>query len=148
MKQKTYNKSGMKQIIDSGWKEFDMQTNLITTGNVYSNTQTSSFIRPFNETECNGLSYCKGDLMNFDMKEFQRFGIPENIREILRNPEREDSVILYMFFVIDKGRVKPFCWVVTDRNYKLIDTCLVVGYGQSYMKRFSAKIEILSYITA
>lgn len=148
MKQRTYNKSGMKQIIDSGWKEFDMQTNCITTGNAYCNTQTSSLIRPFNETECNGHSFSKGHLMNFDLKQFQKFGIPENIREILRNPERGDSVILYMFFVRDKGRVKPFCWVVTDRNYKLIDTCLVVGYGQSYMKRLSAKTEILSYITA
>lgn len=148
MKQSTYSKSGMKQIIDSGWKEFDMQTNCITTGNAYCNTQTSGFIRPFNETECNGLSFSKGHLMNFDMKQFQKFGIPENISEILRNSEREDSVILYMFFVRDKGRVKPFCWVVTDRNYKLIDTCLVVGYGQSYMKRLSAKTEILSYITA
>lgn len=148
MKQKTYNKSGMKQIIDSGWKEFDMQTNCITTGNAYCNTQLSSFIRPFNETECNGFSFARGHLLNFDLKQFQGFQIPENILKILRNPERMGSVILYMFFVADKGKIKPFCWVVTDRNYKLIDTCLVVGYGQSYMKRLSAKTEILSYITA
>lgn len=138
----------MKQIIDSGWKEFDMQTNCITTGNAYCNTQISSFIRPFNEMECNGYSFNKGHLMNFDLQQFQKFGIPENIRKILRNPEREDSVILYMFFVINKGRVNPFCWVVTDRNYKLIDTRLVVGYGQNFMKRVSAEREILSYITA
>lgn len=39
-----WNKSGMKMIIESGFKEFDKQTNLITSGNCISNTQYSNHI--------------------------------------------------------------------------------------------------------
>ena len=148
MKKAIWNKTGMKQIINSGWKLFDNQTNCITTGNAYCNTQYSSFIRPYKETECNMQTFQIGHLMRYDMRPFSRFSIPETIREILCDESREESVILYMFFINKDDRVQPFCWVVTDRNYKLIDYRIVCRYGQQFMKRVLATNEILIYITA
>lgn len=146
MKKAIYNKRG-NQVVDTGWKEFDRQTNCIATGNVYANTQVSSFIRPWSETACNGHSFLEGHLMKYDMKQFDGYRIPTDIREILTDHNRQDSVILYMFFVINKeGHVEPFSWIVTDRNYKLIARHVTCGYRQSYTKRLLASKEIISYI--
>ena len=138
----------MKQIINSGWKEFDKQTNCISTGNVYANTQYSSFIRPWKETECNGFTNPEGHLMNFDMKPFRNFRIPKCIMEILKNKERAESYILYMFFIVNKEKhVEPFGWVVTDYHHKHVTSCVTRNYGQCYLKRYNALKEAINYIT-
>ena len=137
----------MKQIIDSGWKLFDNQTNSIFPGNTYSNTQYSSYIRPWGETECNGNIREEGVLTKFDLKPFQQFRIPEKVMQIILDKERKESVILYMFFVYKDRRINPFCWVVTDYNDKLIDFRLVVRYKESWIKRYTAAQEAISYIT-
>ena len=98
MKEAIYNKRGTKQLINSGWKLFDKQTNCISIGNCYCNTQMSSFIRPYNETMCNGFIREKGHLMNWDLQQYSSFHIPANLEKIIRDKERQDSVILYMFF--------------------------------------------------
>lgn len=148
MKQKVWRKDGMKQIISSGWKEFDKQTNCISTGNVYARTQYSSFIRPWKETECNGFTNPEGHLMNFDLKPFRNFRIPKRIMEILKNKERNESYILYMFFIVNKEKhVEPFGWVVTDYHYKYVESCVTRNYKQSYWRRYNALQEAISYIT-
>ena len=149
MKKCKWSKNGSKMLIDSGWKEFDRQTNVIATGNVYATTQFSSFIRPWKETECNGFTNPEGHLMDFDMKPFRTFRIPRMIEDILVDKERERSVILYMFFTRNKeGRTEPFCWVVTDYGHKLIKYQIVVYGNQNHMKRQQAAHEAMSYITA
>ncbi len=148
MKESVYSKDGMKQIIDSGWKEFDKQTNCIFAGQVWANTQFSMCVRPWKETECNGFTNPEGHLMEFDMDYFNNYHIPERIRQLLTDKKRERSVILYMFSTTDRsGRRNPFCWVVTGYDYKLIDYCVVCGYGQRYDKRHKAAQEAISYIT-
>jgi len=148
MKKIIWSKDGMKQIINSGWKEFDKQTNCISTGNVYANTQYSSFIRPWKETECNGFSNPKGHLMDFDLKPFRSFRIPQCIMDILKNKERAEIYILYMFFIVNKEKhVEPFGWVVTDYHYKHVTSCVTRNYGQSYWKRYNALQEAINYIT-
>lgn len=148
MKQKVWRKDGMKQIINSGWKEFDRQTNCISTGNVYANTQYSSFIRPWKETECNGFSNPEGHLMDFDLKPFRSFRIPQCIMDILKNKERAESYILYMFFIVNKYKhVEPFGWVVTDYHHKRVTSCVTRNYGQSYWRRYNALKEAINYIT-
>ena len=149
MKEKIWRKDGNKQIINSGWKLFDKQTNVITTGNAICNTQISFYIRPYNECECNGKNdYAKGSLMGYDLRTFQRFQIPRRIEDALRNKNRKESWVLYMFFTRDKeGIVRPFCWVITDYHDKLIDYQIVVRYGEQYMKRHVAALEAISYIT-
>lgn len=114
MKQHVYNPSGTRQLINSGWKLFDEQTNLITTGNVSSNTQQSSYIRPWMETECNGRTNPEGHLTNFDLHPFRKYGIPPVIDKIVSDKGRKEPVILYMFHVWSKDqRILPFCWVLT-----------------------------------
>ena len=147
MKKKVWNSTGMKQIIDSGWKEFDRQTNCISTGNVISNTQLSQFIRPYSETECNGFERPKGHLMKFDLESFNRYDIPQRIMNILKDVNRRESYILYMFFTMRNGMVEPFCWVITDELHRLITYNIVYHYGQHLSKRISAAKEAISYIT-
>ena len=147
MKKAIFNKRGTRQLIDSGWKEFDKQTNLITTGNAVLNTQHSSFIRPWSETECNGHTFPEGALMRSDLSTFR--SVPLSILEIIEDKNRRDGVILYEFWTYDlkTARCKTFCWVVTDRNHKLLQKRIIVEYGTNRMKRISATEEILKYIT-
>lgn len=148
MKQYVWNRTGTKQIINSGWKEFDRQTDFIGTGNVESHTQYSLCVRPFGETECNGYEFPEGHLMSVDLEPFQPFRIPGRILKILEDKNRRESYILYMFFTTDKWkRIEPFCWAVTDYDYKLIDRYVIYGYRQNYRKRFDAAEEALNYIT-
>ena len=147
MKKAIYSKNGMKQLISSGWKLFDKQTNCISTGNVISNTQFSSFIRPWNETECNGYTFSEGHLMNCDLEPFRKYRIPKQFLNLLEEKSRQDGVILYMFFVYKNGVLCPFSWVVTSSDDKLIKKAVVCSYNENKMKRFNALYEILNYIT-
>ena len=148
MKQHVYNPTGTKQLINSGWKLFDEQTNLITTGNVSSNTQQSSYIRPWTETECNGRTNPEGHLTNFDLQPFRKYRIPTVIDKIVSDKNRKEPVILYMFHVWSKDQhVLPFCWVVTDTNHKLLKHFIVTRRGEHIEKRINAAHEAISYIT-
>lgn len=148
MKKHVYNPSGTRQLINSGWKLFDEQTNLITTGNVSSNTQQSSYIRPWTETKCNGRTNPEGHLTNFDLHPFRKYGIPPVIDKIVSDKGRKEPVILYMFHVWSKDQhILPFCWVVTDKNHKLVKTVIVTRWGEHKGKRISAAREAVSYIT-
>jgi hypothetical protein len=146
MKKAIYNKRGTRQIINSGWKEFDKQTNCISTGNVYASTQMSSFIRPWKETECNGFERPKGELMHFDLQPFIRHHIPQFIYDRIVDIERQDSVILYMFYVMKDGRVEPFGWLLSTREHDYITSCVKRSAGQSYAKRANALFEAKSYV--
>ena len=146
MKEKIWTKDGMKQIINSGWKEFDEQTNTIFPGQCVASTQYSMCIRPWKEKECNGYVNPEGHLLDFDLKPFRKYRIPSSIESILTDKEREQNLILYMFFTVRDGRVTPFCWVVTDYDHKLVNYCVVYGYRQSWLKRYNAAQEAMSYI--
>ena len=148
MKEAIYNKTGTRQIIDSGWKEFDRQTTCISTGNVISNTQLSFFIRPWRETECNGRTNPEGHLMNYDLKYFEKWHIPADLLVTIEDKNRRESVILYMFHTMTKDRyVKPFGWVLTTRDHRYINSRVVKEYGESYLKREKALWEVIRYIT-
>lgn len=148
MKEKIWSKDGMKQIINSGWKEFDKQTDTIFPGSVIDNTQWSNCIRPYKETECNGKTFEKGHLMKYDTAFFEKNGLPQSLKKYLYDEKRENKVILYMFFIVNKHkRVEPFAFVITDEKYKLIHYCVIVRYGQNASKRYNAVEEALEYIT-
>lgn len=146
MKKPKYNSKGTKQIVESNWKLFNQQTNFITTGNVVANTQYSNYIRPWKETECNGHSNPCGHLMDFDLNGFKEYGIPERILEIIKDKNRTNSVVLYMFFVSENESIKPFCWLLTDYNHNYITHAVVIKYGAHFDKRVSAAKEAISYI--
>lgn len=148
MKKPIYNSTGTKQIVNTGWKLFDRQTNCITKGNVYANTQYSGCIRPWKETECNGRTNPEGHLTNFDIEPFRKFRIPTEILNKLLDHDREKGLILYMFFTINGyGRIEPFYWALTDYDYKLVEDKIVIHTYENFEKRVAAKNEILQYIT-
>lgn len=148
MEKPIFNKSGMKQIINSGWKTFDKQTNLICEGNLIANTQYSDTIRPYKETECDVLTFEEGELMKFDLKPFYKYPVPHIIKDILEDENRTEEVYLYMFFVRDRRGIKePFCFAVTTMNHKLIEHMIIAQYGTNYQKRLGAAKCALKYIT-
>ena len=153
MKKAKFNKKGTKQLIDTGWKTFDRQTNCISTGNVIANTQLSLYIRPYRETECNGLSFKPGELLEADLKAFG-YRPPDDVMDILRDKRRGKSVILYMFStsevvgnIVGRRMRVPFLWVVTDHHHRLIGCSYVYRCGAQMRKRYDAAYEILKYIT-
>lgn len=127
-----WNKSGMRMIIESGFKEFDKQTNLITSGNCISNTQYSNYIRPYNETKCNGFEKQKGDLFNFDL---QHFSISNSLREYIKS--LNDQVCLYEFRIYRKGIKDVIGWLIERKNGQI--TIEVNNYNMGhYLKRYKA----------
>lgn len=150
-KEKKYSKNGKRQIVDTGWKEFDKQTNWITTGNAVCATQYSSYIRPWSETECNDISFKPGELLEHDLRPFLKHGLPADISENLRFKERSEKRILYMFWTSPRGSLKlePFLWVVTtaEPHPRLVMKRVMHYPGQSWKKRYMAADEILKYIT-
>ena len=146
MKERKYNKTKMKQIVDSHWKLFNKQTNLIASGNVIANTQYSNVIRPWKETECNGRTNPFGRLMEFDLQGFKKHAIPDRILNVIKDKNRENSLILYMFYVTKDGVTEPFCWLLTNTNNKYITHVIICRFAKNFDKRVSAAKEAMSYI--
>lgn len=143
MKTKMWD-NGNKMHFESEFKTFNKQTNLIATGNVYANTQTSSYIRPFCEVDNFGYIGKPGEFMRFDLRPFRC--IPEHIRKMLEDVNRKESYILYEFFVRDNGCKDVIGYVLSDYNNNLITSCVICGYGRSYWKRDSVIRECINYI--
>ena len=127
----TWSKSGNKMIINSKFKEFNKQTNLITSGNVIANTMWGLYIRPWNETECNGLTFKEGELFEQDLK---HFNITRAMREYIKSLNRQ--VVLYEIFIYRNGKKDVIGWLIED-NGRIIDITVANSIG-NYRKRFSA----------
>lgn len=122
-----WNKSGSKMIINSEFKEFNKQTNLITSGNVIANTMYGNYIRPWNETECNGLTFEKGKLFESDLKYFK---ITQTIKDYIKGLNRE--IILYEIFIVRDGLRNVIGWIIQDGKQ-------FTSFINSYSRRNSAK---------
>lgn len=140
MKHASYNSRG-NMVVSTGFKKFDAATDCISTGNVFSSTQKSFFIRPFCETRCNGYDFKEGDLMKSDLKYFRH--IADNIERIIYDPLRTESVILYEFFVKDD----VIGHVLTTADYHLITYTYYLYPRCNASKRMDAIQEIIKYIT-
>ena len=127
----TWSKSGNKMIINSDFKEFNKQTNLITSGNVIANTMWGLYIRPWNETECNGLTFKEGELFQQDLK---HFNITRAMREYIKSLNKQ--VILYEIFIYRNGKKDVIGWLIEDKG-RIIDMTVANSIG-NYRKRFSA----------
>lgn len=126
--------------IDSDWKTFNKQSNLIAAGAVWANTQHSDYIRPWRENGDAGI--------DFDLEFFSGYKIPNQIERYVRNKQRSKSIILYMFFTTRGTNREPFLWVVTDKSHRLIYRQTVTGYRRQWWKRHSATEKIIKFITA
>lgn len=103
-------------LIHTGHKTFDSQCDLLSTGNVMSNVQFSSFIRPVSETECNGFTFDRGHLFNVDIKAF-RPDLPSWIENWLRS--LDTKVILYQIrHWSGRDRKHVHGYIVTDTEHK------------------------------
>lgn len=143
-----------KMHIDTGYKLFDRQTNVISHGNVFANTQASYIIRPYLETECHGKEYKPGELAKHDLEMI--FGkslwdyhnlVPWTMRRVIENGKRDYAVYLYEFRVWKSGKKRVIGFVLTDENYNLIDY-RAVNYHRdsSYLKRHYTIMEAARYV--
>lgn len=136
--------SPIKILMQSGFKTFDSQTSVISTGNVYAYTQISHYIRPWSETK-NGFYVGKeGEFLKFDLQDVV---LPtKEFENIVLNKQRKGSVIWYKFRTW-KGMVEqPFLYVLTDADNRYLVHAIVCNSGQQIGKRVSACREILPYI--
>lgn len=152
MKYKTWDNPN-KMHIETGYKLFDKQTNLISNGNIYANTQSSSYIRPYMETECNGKEFKPGELMKFDLKcvfgEYLRDYnlVPQAIKRVLEDRDRKQSVVLYKFFVTIKREHRVIGFVLADYDNNLIERCAInSGYYSYFWKLYNAILEASKYV--
>lgn len=152
MKRTTWDNPN-KMHFESGYKLFDKQTNVISYGNVFANTQTSYFIRPHMEVECNGKEFRPGELLKADLR--MLFGeylrgykdIPFIMRREIEDVNRDKMLILYKFRVWKRGEERVIGWVLTDEDYNLVDYKAANYYrDSSYWKRYYAVMEAARHV--
>lgn len=113
--------NGNKMLFESKHKTFNRQTNYISTGNVWSNTQHSGYIRAYNDTiNPVGEKVEKGHLQDFDLDGFSN--LPSNIRSWIKQNVMDNSVILYRFQYYIKSKRIDVGYILTDSNHKYIQT--------------------------
>jgi hypothetical protein len=111
-----------KMHFESAHQTFNKQTNLITEGNVISNTQYSSLIRAFTQTKCGDWEWMAGHLQNFDLDCFRHFNIPRVLDEVRVLTEDTDAY-LYVFFHASRAGTRVLDGVVlTTREHAHIKT--------------------------
>lgn len=111
--------------VDTGLKIFDSQANRsggFFTGNASTNTQSSSFLRPYSEVECNGQSFAPGELRAFDLLSVvDRHSVPDK-QAMLRSVHPQSGCTLAEVEFADcAGRV-----LARLREADLIDRNLIV----------------------
>lgn len=109
--------------INTGNSTFDRKANgnYYGRGNVISDVQFSNYVRPFNETECNGYVRPEGYLRDFDLNHFKT--LPINIREYIKFVTDNESVILYEVRHWNGNTKVVHGYVITKchrNNYKLV----------------------------
>lgn len=136
-----------RDTFESGHKTFDRIANRhsVVTGNVLSDVQTSFFIRPYTETECNGFTREPGHLRNFDLEPFRKIGTPRHVLDYVRSVTENTPVILYRFFHHNNNGDKiVHGYVVTTTDYELLKFFVT---GPTY-KSHNIIAEAIKFITA
>ena len=88
-------------------------------GNVMSNTQSSTFVRPVTETHCNGFEFKPGDLRNYDLAFFNG-AMPSPVARDVRARSETTGLIVYRFFHWHRRRRIEHGWLVTTRDHRLL----------------------------
>ena len=133
-----------KIMMQSGFKTFDSQTSVISTGNVYACTQISHYIRPWSETKNGSYVGKEGEFLKFDLQDVV---LPtKEFENIVLDKSRKTSVIWYKFRTWKGMEERPFLYVLTDADNRYLTHAIVCNSGQQIEKRVSACREILPYI--
>lgn len=121
---KPYRFQGITQHCLSQHATFNKQVDAscIMAGNVTSDVQTSTFIRPRQELECNGRVNAPGHLQEFDLQTFEgRPNMDRVLRYIRTDPFFEtNTAIGYRVFHYVGQQLTLHGFVLTDREHKLI----------------------------
>lgn len=151
MKKAIFDKPN-KMHFESGFRAFDDAVDYIGSGNVISNVQHSSFVRPWGELTVMGYKDGKptysnpGDGRNFDLKAFS--GIPPYVRDYIMDAENRDrEMILYHFRFYNRVRKAwdTIGWGVTDgKTHKRLLGCC---YNCARPKRVAAFTECMKYVS-
>jgi len=134
---------GNKMLFESEHKSFNNFITYVSTGNVYGDGQTSLYIRPYNEIECNGFINEKGHLRQYDLNNWN--GLPYHITDYIEKVTKDNSVILYKFWYNKNSKQIVLGYVLTrpmKNGYKLLNYWNLTGT----QKTESALIECLKYI--
>lgn len=115
--------------VETGLKLFDDQANKcggLMTGNVCSDVQTSNFIRPSSQLECNGYRFAYGELRKSDLKVIiggspRQPGV-QRFLDVVNSPENIDKALVgYKVFHTPGARSSTHQpekhvhgWVVTE----------------------------------
>ena len=157
MKQPTWDNPN-KMHFESAYKLFNQQTNYIGDGNVYANTQTSNHIRPYMLTKCNHTDFKPGELMQYDLNivfgsDNWKYSLPTHMREIIEDKNRQNSLILYKFFVYSRtrhcGRQRKIVgYVLTTTENELMGYHVPSYYSgdSTFMKRYDALMKAIPYV--
>ncbi|MBR2652848.1 MAG: hypothetical protein IKC22_00785 [Bacilli bacterium] len=132
-----WNKRGSRIIIDSGYKTFDNYIVCISRGNVVGGGQTSFYIRPYNEITCNGKTFEKGHLRNYDLSMFS--GLDYEVRKYVESITTNQSCVLYKFYTYKHGIENQVGYIVEQNgNFKI--------FNNSYYSK-NKKQKCLEFIT-
>ena len=137
-----------KMHMDSGYILFDKQTNVISTGNIIANTERGFYIAPWKETDRNYAKYKPGHLCKADLKfgGFNENSLPVNIKQIVFDKGREESVLLYAFRVWKNHKEDVIGYVLTDKMNNYITHTVIWKYGCNNWKREMAVNEARKYV--
>lgn len=152
MKKAIYNQSGTRQIVDTGYKMFDNQTNCLAVANSIANTMIGFYIRPYTETQCNNIDFPVGHLMEYDLKGYDLSGCPKTILAMIKSPKRREPVKFYQFCVYPPNRPRNvFGYGLCAAD----DTCLAFGLSTNEnfvryhlrVKKYRAIKEAMQYVS-
>lgn len=118
-----------KMEINTGIRIFDNQTNLITTGSAFCNTQKSMIVHAYNKTK---ESLAEGDLQNYDLS-FFKTDMPSYVEEKIRKLAAKSEVYVYEFFHTNKKQTKVVHgYVVTTKDHEFLNYFVIGPTHRSY----------------
>jgi len=123
-------------------KTFNRQVSMISTGNQIGNTVLSGYIRPYNQTECNGRIVPEGQLQEYDLGWLAKEA-PEIAKQWIRRQNKDASFILYVFFHRSKGVKIIHGSIITDDEHNF----RIAFYSRDNVKSRSIINEARKYIT-
>lgn len=139
--------NGNKMKFESGFKTFDKQTRIISTGNVVARTQLSGYVRPKSETKCNGFVRDKGVLQEYDLRQgFLSSYLPYHLKDnVAKLADENGGCIAYLFFYKKaRGQEKFIGLVITNKDYKHLKTFYLTNSNKHFAAVEEAKLYIIN----
>ncbi len=137
-----------KMHIETGHKAFDKKCTILSEGNVFSATQTSYYIRPRTETQCNDRMWPEGHLRDADLMIFTKAQpiIPDHVlKRVLEETETKQICLYRIFHFVGKKRI-DHGWILT-KSWKEDHEFICMFYSQWSKKTISVLDEVVQYVS-